>query len=50
MEILFGGVTAAMLTYILSEIKLARKEINQLENRVIRMENHIPKRKDDFII
>lgn len=47
MEVLFGAVTAAMLAYILSEIKLARKQINDLENRVIRIELKIPKRKDD---
>lgn len=47
MEILFGSLTSALLAYVLSEIKLARREINQLENRVIKMEVSLPKRKED---
>lgn len=50
MEIVFGAVTTSLLGYILSEVRELRLEINSLENRIIKMEAKIPKRKEDNAI
>lgn len=48
MEVLFGVVSSCLLGFILSEIKTLRYEVNQLENKILKMEMYIKKRKEDF--
>jgi hypothetical protein len=47
MELLLSALTASMIGYLITRLETIENKLNKLENTILVMRSHLPKRKDD---